>query len=424
MVRRMMLIAAGVVIVLSGLIATGAPASASSTTALVLPQGSAFAVLGHSCGGIQEKAYATGFDGTSGFPTGDVYLQTSCGGSGRGGGYHTTTYSAWAGVTWDFTAVVVSYSVLGSAPGVDPSFSQFDSQGNEVYNSSNSAFLTLATGFVPVPRVTGLSLTIGPASGGSSVTITGTGFTGSTAVDFGGAPAAQFSVTSSTSISATTPTTGAGTVGVTVTNGGQTNVPDGNDQFTFVAAPVVSGVSPNSGPISGGTSVIITGSGLTDALSVSFGGNLAAFTINGDNSITATSPGIDGPDVEDVQVTTAGGPSAISSVDQFSYVSGGCSSCGTIWFTSAPFASASVGTPFSFTVTTTGGTGTKIKKAGLLPKGVKLVSNGDGTATLFGTPASSRTRSAAGTWSLNLKAMSGRGVAKDVATQTFVLTVG
>ena len=44
----------------------------------------------------------TGFDTTSGYPTGDVHLQTRCGGSGRGGGYHTTTYTAWAGATWDF----------------------------------------------------------------------------------------------------------------------------------------------------------------------------------------------------------------------------------------------------------------------------------------------------------------------------------
>lgn len=422
MVRRVMLVAAGVVAVLSGLVVTEAPASTSSTTALVFPQGSAFAILGHSCGGIQESTYATGFDGTSGFPTGDVYMQTRCGGSGRGGGYHVTTYSAWAGVTWDFTAAVVSYSVLGSAPSVDPTLSQFDSHGNQVYNSSNSAYLTLATGFVPVPRVTGLSLTIGPASGGSSVTITGTGFTGATAVSFGGAPA-PFSVTSSTSISATTPATSAGTVGVTVTNGGQTNIPDANDQFTFVAAPTVTGVNPNSGPIAGGTTVVITGTGFTNAMSVSFGGNLAAFTVNGDNSITATSPGIDGPDVQDVQVTTAGGQSTRVPADQFSYVSGGCSTCSTIWFTSAPFASASVGVPFSFSVTTVGGTRARLTRKGSLPKGVTFVSNGNGTATLAGTPISTRTRSAVGTWSLTLKVTSGRGAARQVATQTFVLTI-
>src|SRR5262249_24208151 len=35
---------------------------------LLLPQSSAFAILGHSCGGIKEQAYVTGFDPTSGYP--------------------------------------------------------------------------------------------------------------------------------------------------------------------------------------------------------------------------------------------------------------------------------------------------------------------------------------------------------------------
>jgi hypothetical protein len=107
-------------------------------TALLVPQSTAFSVLGHSCGGIQEQAFATGFDATTGLPTGDVYLQTRCGGSGKGGGYHTTTYSAWVGVTWDFTGTVISSAVLASAPNVDPTFSAFDSHGNEVYNQLNA----------------------------------------------------------------------------------------------------------------------------------------------------------------------------------------------------------------------------------------------------------------------------------------------
>ena len=106
-------------------------ASGASTTALLVPASTAFSVLGHSCGGIQEQALATGFDATSGYPTGDVYLQTRCGGSGRGGGYHTTTYSKWVGVTWDYTGAVVSYDVLAAAPtNADPAFSAVDSFGN------------------------------------------------------------------------------------------------------------------------------------------------------------------------------------------------------------------------------------------------------------------------------------------------------
>ena len=88
------------------------PGTSTSAALLLLSQSTAFAILGHSCGGIQEKAYATGFDSVSGLPTGDVYIQTRCGGSGRGGGYHTTTYSAWVGATWDFSGNVVSSAKL------------------------------------------------------------------------------------------------------------------------------------------------------------------------------------------------------------------------------------------------------------------------------------------------------------------------
>src|SRR5262249_13936701 len=99
-------------------------AAAESTISLAIPAASAVFVLGHSCGGIQQQTLATGFDATSGYPTGDVYLQTRCGGSGRGGGYHTTTYSAWVAVTWDYTGAVVAFDVLATAPtGVDPTFS-------------------------------------------------------------------------------------------------------------------------------------------------------------------------------------------------------------------------------------------------------------------------------------------------------------
>lgn len=115
---------------------------------LILPQGDAFAILGASCGGVQEQVYATGFDPVTGYPTGDVYLKTSCGGSGRGGGYHTTTYTAWAAVTWDFAGNVISYSALSGAASVDGVFITADAFGDVLYNTSGRAYLV-----VPVPAM-------------------------------------------------------------------------------------------------------------------------------------------------------------------------------------------------------------------------------------------------------------------------------
>jgi hypothetical protein len=112
--------------------------AAASPLSLLIPQSSAFALLGHACGGIQEQTFATGFDQTSGHPTGAVYVQTRCGGSGRGGGYHTTTYSAWVSVTWDFAGGVLSTSQLATAPAVSPTFSAADVDGDQLYNTLNA----------------------------------------------------------------------------------------------------------------------------------------------------------------------------------------------------------------------------------------------------------------------------------------------
>jgi cysteine-rich repeat protein len=301
------------------LFAAAGEGPAWGATSLLVSQGIAFSVLGHSCGGIQEQAFATGFDPISGFPTGDVYLQTRCGGSGRGGGYHVTTYAAWIGVTWDYTGSVVSYAVLASAPTVDPTFSAFDQYGNEVYNQSNAAFLVLTAGFVPTPRVTGMSPTIGPASGGTALSIAGTGFTAATAVRFGGTDAATFTVNSDTSISATAPAANARTVDVTVISPGGTSATSPIDQFTFVGVPSVSGLDPNSGPLSGGTLVTVMGANFTHATGVNFGDTPAGFIVNDDSSITATSPPGEAIDTVDVTVVSIGGTSPITAVDVFAY---------------------------------------------------------------------------------------------------------
>ncbi len=124
----------------------GASTASAAPVALWLPQGTAFAILGHSCGGIQEHVFATGFNPTSGWPTGDVFIQTRCGGSGRGGGYHTTTYSAWVGVTWDFAGNVLSAGRLATAPAVNPTLTVTDAFGDEVFNTGAAAYLN-----VPAP---------------------------------------------------------------------------------------------------------------------------------------------------------------------------------------------------------------------------------------------------------------------------------
>lgn len=96
---------------------------------------------------------------------------------------------------------------------------------------------SVTIGGVSLPTITGLSPASGPTAGGTTVTITGTGFTGATAVQFGGAPADSFSVVSDTSITATSPAGAAGSVSVRVTTPSGMNDTSAADQFTYTSTP-------------------------------------------------------------------------------------------------------------------------------------------------------------------------------------------
>ena len=205
--------------------------------------------------------------------------------------------------------------------------------------------------FGPPPTVANVNPNTGPMQGGTSVTITGTNFSEVTAVRFGSNAAGSFIVNSTTQITATSPA-GIGTVDVTVTTPGGTSATSTADQFTYVPAPAlaptVTNINPNTGPTSGGSSVTITGTNFSGATAVRFGSNAAgSFTVDGATQITATSPA--GVGTVDVTVTTAGGTSAISSGDRFTY-----GLVGTTTALSSSQNPSSFGQPVKFAVKVTG----------------------------------------------------------------------
>ena len=139
-----------------------------------------------------------------------------------------------------------------------------------------------AAGTAQPPTITGFSPTTG--SVGSSVAISGTKFTGATAVKFNGVSAA-FTVNSSTNISATVPSGAAtGSIAVTTPDGTATSAAN----FVVSAAPAITGFTPASGAI--GTTVSIAGANFTGSTDVSFGGVSASFVVNSSVQITATVP--------------------------------------------------------------------------------------------------------------------------------------
>jgi hypothetical protein len=90
-------------------------------------------------------------------------------------------------------------------------------------------------------------------------------------------------------------------------------------ESTLICPPAITSVSPNGGPIAGGNTVTITGTGFTGATGVSFGGTPStSFQANSDGSITAVAPAGSVGTV-DVTVTGPAGSSAIAPADQYTY---------------------------------------------------------------------------------------------------------
>jgi hypothetical protein len=134
----------------------------------------------------------------------------------------------------------------------------------------------------------------GPAAGGDTVQITGSGFTAATTVRFDTLAATSVNVNSSTVLQAIAPPHAAGQVDITVTNPG-TPPEIRSVKYTYLdAAPAPAPNVPpapdsglvidkSSGPAAGGDTVQITGSGFTAATTVRFD-TLAATSVNVNSS--------------------------------------------------------------------------------------------------------------------------------------------
>ncbi len=111
---------------------------------LLLPQSTAFAILGYDCGGISEQIYATGFDPATEYPTGNVDLKTSCS-TGKAGS-PPSVHTASVTVTWDLAGNVISAITPATGAPANPTFIATDEFKDILYNAGTSAYL-----IVPVP---------------------------------------------------------------------------------------------------------------------------------------------------------------------------------------------------------------------------------------------------------------------------------
>ena len=192
-----------------------------------------------------------------------------------------------------------------------------DSTPNQIAPQDQFSYASL------VPVITSISPTSGPP--GTVITAHGTTMSGVTSAGFyvsgdGSDAASGVQVIDDHTVIVQSPDLIGGTQHVLLYNAYGASVPTANDLFTFVipTVPTVTSVSPASGPVTGGTSITIHGSGFLGARSVSIA---SSFTVVDDATIIAVTSGVEaiGPGVRHVIVTNSAGSNTQGASDVFTY---------------------------------------------------------------------------------------------------------
>ncbi|MCY1078835.1 IPT/TIG domain-containing protein [Archangium lansingense] len=194
----------------------------------------------------------------------------------------------------DVEALAVSVTSATSLSATTPAHAP--GKVDVVVRNADGQGATLAGAFTydvpPPPTVVSVAPGNGLSTGGTRVTVTGTGFGPGASVRFGGAVASGVTVTSDTSLSALLPPHAPGKVNVVVRNtDGQEGTLVGGFTYEAAPAPTLVGRSPVRGSSNGGTVVTLSGSGFAPGASVTFGGVAAPVVeVASPSSLTATTP--------------------------------------------------------------------------------------------------------------------------------------
>jgi hypothetical protein len=141
--------------------------------------------------------------------------------------------------------------------------------------------------YVTPPTMGWIGPNSGPANAANPISVLGTNFASGATVWFGGVQATNVTVVNSTKITATSPAGSPGSVGVVVSNPPGITSPFAL-AYTFNPPPFVTSVSPGSGPLSGGSSITISGGNFLPGARVTVGGTPAQDISVGTSLITAT----------------------------------------------------------------------------------------------------------------------------------------
>jgi len=233
------------------------------------------------------------------------------------------------------------------------------------------------------PTVAGVAPNSGSTTGGDSVILTGTNFTGATAVRFGEKSATGFSVNDATTIRATTPTHAAGAVTVEVTT------PGGSAALTNAYTYVL------PAPTAGSVSATVAANSSSNPITLNLGGGATTSVA----VVSSPAHGIALASGTSIRYTPAAGYSGSDSLIYTATGAGGTSAAATVTITvSAPpltitpttLPNGTQSTAYSQTLTTSAGTVPYSYRitSGSLPAGLSLdISSGviSGTPTAGGT---------------------------------------
>jgi hypothetical protein len=157
--------------------------------------------------------------------------------------------------------------------------------------------------YLPTPTIVSITPNSGFTTGGTAVTVTGTGFfrrgvPDLAAIYVGGVALTNLVVLNNTTATGVTGINDPGPVTVEALNLSGIFSTNNAAVFTYIPAPVpvITSLNPAQGPVAGGNTVTINGSGLLTATAVTFNNAPATITARTETTLTVTVPaGVAGP---------------------------------------------------------------------------------------------------------------------------------
>jgi hypothetical protein len=316
--------------------------------------------------------------------------------NGDGTGSLTGTPPAGSGGTYQFTLKAAN----GVGTAASQNFTLFVDDSPVITSGDHTTFTVGSAGSFAVTTTAGFPTTTSITKSGSLPS--GVGFTdnGDGTATLAGTPAAG--------------TGGSYPITITATAVGGLAAPATQSfTLTVLAPPTITSADHSAfSEGSAGSFTVTTTAGNPTATTISTTGTLPAglsFSDNGDGTATvAGTPDVGSRGTYTVTITASNGV-APDSTQTFTVTVNAPPA-----ITSADHVTFTVGVAASFTVTTTGQPTPALSETGTLPPGTTFTDDGDGTATLGGTPTSG------GSYSFTITASN--GVLPD-ATQAFTVTV-